>query len=278
MFPNNSGFHSRQNTKNNKTTGCGKFMMAFYVLLLVGYVLYSTGKIDLLFQKISAFARSTFEQSLKASEEKNAEMLVTKKPITRASQIYIDSRIFDTKFLERYERPLDNDYINEQLEKASANKIDIDSNPLHLMAINNRPYAIVKLGIELPELLNAKDSKGICPLAIALLSKSTRAVEALLMFPEIDLTVADNDKYTILHCAAKADHLKAAERAIQNGISPNAMTTQGVTPLFIAIQNDSPDVARLLVAYGADPKVKIQGKSCMDWARSNPRLLAILTR
>lgn len=234
MFSYNYGPSSRKSSRSKGTTGCGKFMLLFYVLALIGYVLYSTGKLDALSQKISSFVREAFVQRAKSENDKiNEEIdkrIAVKTSFRRAEHIHIDSNIYDVKFLGMYRRPLDDDFVNESLQKAAKNQITQDTNPVQVLAAYNRPFALVKLGIALPELINAQDSNGICPMAEALIKGAERSVKALLMFPGIDLTLVDKNNFTILHHAAKSGNAEVIKRALQQGASPYAKTIHGLTP------------------------------------------------
>ncbi len=242
MFSYDYGPSTRKSSRSKETTGCGKFMLLFYVLALIGYVLYSTGKLDALSQKISSFVREAFVQRAKSENDKiNEEIdkrIAVKTGFKRAEHIHIDSSIYDVKFLGMYKRPLDDDFVNESLQKAAKNQITQDTNPVQVLAAYNRPFALVKLGIALPELINAQDTKGISPMAAALINGSQRSAKALLMFPDIDLTLVDNNGFTILHYAAKSGNVEVIERALHQGASPYAKTTHGLTPRNLVDKNN----------------------------------------
>lgn len=52
-----------------ETTGCGKLLFFFCFLLLIGYVLFSTGKIDVVYQKFETFMHEIM--GIDSSEPKN---------------------------------------------------------------------------------------------------------------------------------------------------------------------------------------------------------------
>jgi len=242
VFSYNYGPSGRESSRSKGTTGCGKFMLLFYVLALIGYVLYSTGKLDSLWQKVSSSLREAFVQNAKSENDRiNEEIdkrIAVKTAYKRAEHIHIDSSIYDVKFLGMYKRPLDDDFVNESLQKAAKNQITQDTNPVQVLAAYNRPFALVKLGIALPELINAQDTKGISPMAAALINGSQRSAKALLMFPDIDLTLVDNNGFTILHYAAKSGNVEVIERALHQGASPYAKTTHGLTPRNLVDKNN----------------------------------------
>lgn len=225
-------------------------------MILIGYVLFSTGKIDVLYQKFENFVYNTVEYDPNESQKN-----VAQEPILQNENTPLDIKIFDEYFLETNKKPDDDSLINHFSRKIATNKITSDRNPLHLMAIDNRPYPIVQLGIRFPQFLNAKDADGICPLSLALLRHSHKAVDAFLMFPNINLKIVDKNGYTVLHYAARSGHYAAAERAIQKGVSPNAKSARGLTPLLIAAQNDNIELVRLMLENGGDPSIKVLGKS-----------------
>ena len=93
MFSYDYGPSTRKIVKKKETTGCGKFMLLFYVLALIGYVLYSTGKLDALSQKISSFVRKeAFVQRAKSENDKINEEIdkrIAAKPALNAPNIFI---------------------------------------------------------------------------------------------------------------------------------------------------------------------------------------------
>ncbi|MCK9457774.1 MAG: ankyrin repeat domain-containing protein [Candidatus Riflebacteria bacterium] len=268
---NHRPFHPNEIDLKRETTGCGKFMFFFYLLLLIAYVLFSTGKIDVLYQKFETFVYEIIDTDSRAPKN-NA----VREPLQPKDESAADIKIFDKYFLDKHKKPADDEIVNHFIKNNPYKTYASDRNILHLMAIDNRPYPIVKLGIRFPQFLNAKDSNGICPLSLALLRSSHNSVDAFLMFPNINLKIVDNSGYTVLHYAARSGHFRAASMALEKGVSPNEVSVRGLTPLLIAAQSENLELVELMLKYGGDPMIKAFDKNCFDFAKSNPNLMQLL--
>ena len=74
---------------------------------------------------------------------------------------------------------------------------------------------------------------------------------------------------TPLFIAAQQNYTEIVASLLKAGCNPNAPTAQGVTPLMIAAFQGNTDVARKLLEGGADANLVGQGRTSLDWARSN---------
>jgi ankyrin repeat protein len=63
----------------------------------------------------------------------------------------------------------------------------------------------------------------------------------------------------VLPLMAKRGDFKAVKWLLDHGVDPNALWAHwdaDVTPLHLAVMQDHPEVVRLLVAAGADPRIR----------------------
>jgi ankyrin repeat protein len=92
------------------------------------------------------------------------------------------------------------------------------------------------------------------------------------------------DGFTGLHLAAYAHNAAAAERLLEAGADPNAIATASfarVTPLGTCAFANAVDVARVLLAHGADPSIAEDGRStprAVAEANGLRELVELLTR
>ena len=92
------------------------------------------------------------------------------------------------------------------------------------------------------------------------------------------------DGFTGLHLAAYAHNAAAAERLLEAGADPNAIATASfarVTPLGTCAFANAVDVARVLLAHGADPSIAEDGRStprAVAEANGLHELVELLTR
>lgn len=65
--------------------------------------------------------------------------------------------------------------------------------------------------------------------------------------PDTLLGEADEEGYTVLHCAVKAGCKELTEKLLGMGVDPNATTKGGFSPLHIAIRENQEEIALLLL-------------------------------
>lgn len=153
-----------------------------------------------------------------------------------------------------------------------------ERNIMHRLALENRPYPIIRLGTIYPELINEGDFNGVAPICVALLRGSKEAANAFYKLEKVDYSVIDKNGNNLLHYAAKAGHLDIATKALEAGCSPNAKSKSGTTPLIISVQNEHFDVFALLLEHGGDPSIAVGDKDCFHYASNNNKFRAHLQK
>lgn len=149
---------------------------------------------------------------------------------------------------------------------------------------------------------NARNPKGQVALSIALREQALKAAEALWAHPELDVNAENAVGETPLMMAAMRGELEWARRLIQRGAKVNkpgwspmhyaaiapdhrmmqfmltqggevgALSPNGTTPLMMAARNGDERTVDLLLARGADARLKNQaGYTAADMARSQDR-------
>ncbi len=81
--------------------------------------------------------------------------------------------------------------------------------------------------------------------------------------------VAKSTGATPIFIAAQQGYAEIVGSLLKASCNPNAPTQQGVTPLMIAAFQGHQDVTRKLLAGGADANLVGQGRTALDWAKSN---------
>lgn len=81
--------------------------------------------------------------------------------------------------------------------------------------------------------------------------------------------VAKSTGATPLFIASQQGYSEIAGSLLRAGCNPNSPTQQGVTPLMIAAFQGHTEVIRKLLEGGADANLVGQGRTALDWAKSN---------
>lgn len=81
--------------------------------------------------------------------------------------------------------------------------------------------------------------------------------------------IAKSTGATPLFIAAQQGYVEIVASLLRAGCNPNSPTQQGVTPLMIAAFQGHSEVVRKLLAGGADANLVGQGRTALDWAKSN---------
>ena len=149
---------------------------------------------------------------------------------------------------------------------------------------------------------NAPDERGQPGLFLALRSESYQVVAALLAHPDIRVDAVNansetplmmaalrgnlewtrrlierggavnREGWTPVHYAASGPEAKVVGLLLDRGADLNARSPNGSTPLMMAARYGSVDAALLLLARGADPRLKNDlGLNAADFARTGAR-------
>lgn len=121
-----------------------------------------------------------------------------------------------------------------------------------------------------PDLANAFAPDGFQPLGLAAFFGHFRAAALLLESGANPLTPARNTQWvTPLHSAAAGQHLQLARLLLAHGADPHARQGGGFTPLHSAAQNGQWPLVELLLDQGADPQAAADdGRTPLDLALS----------
>lgn len=113
-----------------------------------------------------------------------------------------------------------------------------------------------------------KTAGNISALYIAAQNGHISVVDVLLV-NGANPNIAKTTGATPLFIASQQNYIEIVTSLLKAGSNPNAPTSQGVCPLMIAAFQGNGDVARKLLSGGADPNLVGQGRTALDWAKSN---------
>ncbi|MBN1974174.1 MAG: ankyrin repeat domain-containing protein [Sedimentisphaerales bacterium] len=165
-------------------------------------------------------------------------------------------------------------------EGADVNKLESNSTALHIAVSNNRKD-IAELLLEKSANIDIQDETGRTALYIAVQNNNIDLVKILLSAKAdinignnrgqtpIDIAVRQNRKEILdlfsrsvtistLHAAVKLKNMEKVKEFLDKGADVNEYEN-GDTPLLIAVNNDSNDIAKLLLEHGADPNIGDEG-------------------
>lgn len=137
---------------------------------------------------------------------------------------------------------------------------------LHLVALSDSPEMLSYL--ERTELVNARNQESQTPLLLAAASGNGEMIK-LLLKQGAEVNHVSKEGYTpLLYAGLVADYPAEAVRLlIQAGAEVNVSDGDGRTPLVLAVEQNDLDNVRLLLQKGADPKLKVKGKTLLDLAK-----------
>jgi len=131
-----------------------------------------------------------------------------------------------------------------------------------------------------PALATAYSGDGFYPLGLAAFFGHLETVRLLLARGADVKQVARNPmKVQALHSALAGNHREVARALLEAGAPVNAGQQEGWTPLMEAVLHDDLEIAKMILARGADPKAQNDaGKSAIGLAadRNNAEMLKLL--
>jgi len=131
-----------------------------------------------------------------------------------------------------------------------------------------------------PALVTAYSGDGFYPLGLAAFFGHLETVRLLLARGADVKQVARNPmKVQALHSALAGNHREVARALLEAGAPVNAGQQEGWTPLMEAVLHDDVEIAKMILARGADPKAQNDaGKSAIGLAadRANMEMLRLL--
>jgi len=135
-------------------------------------------------------------------------------------------------------------------------------------AATGRTERVVELIEKDPSLANAYSPDGFTPLGFAVFFAQPRIVEALLKTgADVNLPSRESMKVTPLASAAAAKQTEIARLLIAHGANVNARAASGHIPLHEAAGNGNVEMVKLLVENGADVNARTDdGKTPLDFA------------
>ncbi|MFA6750189.1 MAG: ankyrin repeat domain-containing protein, partial [Candidatus Riflebacteria bacterium] len=250
--------YKKTNTKTGKNL---IYAILIYVFAVFGYYILTSESVGKYFsreswQKAKATAEARKKQVMK-------EMLESEGRFEQGDIIlFHDIGKIDRNYAMFRRKPGDAEIMKQFVENYVPGMVGHDRNIMHRLALENRPFPIIRLGTSYPELINDADFNGVTPICVALLRGSKEAANAFYKLEKVDYGVTDKNGNTLLHYAARAGHLDIAARALEAGQSPNAKSKSGRTPLIISVQNEHFDVFALLLKHGGDPSIAVDNKDC----------------
>ena len=135
-------------------------------------------------------------------------------------------------------------------------------------AATGRSERLVELIEKDPSLANAYSPDGFTPLGFAVFFAQPRIVETLLNTgADVNLPSRESMKVTPLASAAAAKQTEIARLLIAHGANVNARAASGHIPLHEAAGNGNVELVKLLIENGADLNARTDdGKTPLDFA------------
>lgn len=119
--------------------------------------------------------------------------------------------------------------------------------------------------------VDASASDGFSTLGLASFFGHLPIAEALVKAgADVNLAARNSFKVRPLHSAAASRQLEIARLLLANGADPNVRQQHDVTPLHSAAHNGQEEMVQLLLQYGADTAARTtDGKTALDMARED---------
>jgi ankyrin repeat protein len=160
----------------------------------------------------------------------------------------------------------------------------LSANPAYIRAKNSQGATLMHIAVsagnpKLTKFLKDQDLTfaGIDKLGNSVLHYANTKTIAQCLAAKIDINCTNFHGQTPLHLACQEKDsqrrtmLHIAEELINKKANVNAMDNQSETPLSLAIEHDTPEIIKLLLAKNADPSLaNSRGVTPIDFLRKSP--------
>ena len=147
----------------------------------------------------------------------------------------------------------------------SPNLVDANGNPLLVLAIKDKSYAVIEVLLATKGMdVDLSNKQGETPLMIASINGDLPLVKTLVLKNRAQL---DHIGWTPLHYAASKGQIEVAQFLISNGAMVDSLNLGGTTPLMMAVQSGNEYLVKLLLDKGANLQLRNDlGLSAIDIA------------
>lgn len=154
------------------------------------------------------------------------------------------------------------------LNEVNTARDKLGKNILHLLTDDQNVEMLrIILGKVDERLINMKSASGQTPLCFGLMAKPTSEefFLELISHPSCDITIGDKRHLTPLHYAVFHGQTRIAQRLLEDGANIDAKSITGITPLYLAVENNDHEMVCMLMYYNAD--VNIECEKNNSWSR-----------
>ena len=147
----------------------------------------------------------------------------------------------------------------------SPNLVDASGNPLLVLAIKDKSYAVIEVLLATKGMdVDLSNKQGETPLMMAAINGDLPLVKTLVLNYRAQL---DHIGWTPLHYAASKGQLEVAQFLIANGALVDSLNLGGTTPLMMAVQSGNEYLVKVLLDKGANLQLRNNlGLSAIDIA------------
>lgn len=147
----------------------------------------------------------------------------------------------------------------------SPNLVDASGNPLLVLAIKDKSYAVIEVLLATKGMdVDLSNKQGETPLMMAAINGDLPLVKTLVLNHRAQL---DHIGWTPLHYAASKGQLEVVQFLIANGASVDSLNFGGTTPLMMAVQSGNEYLVKVLLDKGANLQLRNNlGLSAIDIA------------
>lgn len=147
----------------------------------------------------------------------------------------------------------------------SPNTVDSNGNPMLVLAIRDRSYAVIEVLLSAKGMdVDLSDKNGETPLMMASINGDLPLVQTLVLKNRAQL---DHISWTPLHYACAKGHLDVAQFLLANGAIVDSLSLGGTTPLMMAVQSGNEYLVKLLLDKGSNLQLRNEaGFSAIDIA------------